>query len=127
MVAADIGETHAVPAELQPGGMMVFGPYMAPRGMTAPLHVTGGGVRAALMCHDDGQALARAYAEDKPVPRIKTLASKVIHGDATLKVKAARCPLVLVVWSLATTPVTVDWKRPPAEGALGPLIHCDKS
>src|SRR5207248_2883611 len=41
MQPPDVGESHAVPFELQPGGMMALGPYLAPAGMTAHLDVEG--------------------------------------------------------------------------------------
>jgi hypothetical protein len=125
MVAPDVGETRQVPAELHPGGMLVLGPYDAAKGFTAPLEVDGGKVLAQAVCHDDAQAIARAYAEGDPLPAVKVLGQKKVGGKGTLQVKRAACKLGLVLRPLATSrPVEVRWKRPVREVAAGPLIEC---
>ena len=125
MVPPDVGESRQVPAELHAGAPMLFGPYLANEGFTAPLRARGGAVRAQLYCHDDAEAIAKAYAEGGEPPAAKPLATRMVRGRATLAVKRARCPVVLVARSLDGAAL-LAWKRPVAEAAVGPLVHCEK-
>jgi hypothetical protein len=130
MVTPDVGETRKVDAELQPGGLLVFGPHQAPHGMTVKVHSSGGPVRAELVCQEDADAVAQAFVSDGQAPRTgRALASAVVTGDATLRARAAKCPVVMVARPLpgAKHPVVFDWQRPAAEAARamgGKVLQC---
>lgn len=128
MVPADVGETTMVLAELQPGGLLVFGPFLAPDGMTARFHVRTGAVSAAIFCAKDGEAVADDFINGRP-PSRKPLAAQDLRGGGILRTPGGRCPVVLVTRPLspAGAPATFDWQRPVHENAQstgGPLIHC---
>jgi hypothetical protein len=126
MAPPDVGESRAVDVELNPKGVLLFGPQPADKGYTARIKARGGAVRAELMCGSEAEKLALAYAERAERPTVKTLASKVIAGEGTIAIERASCPVVIVARSVAPTPVRLDWKRPPREIALGPLVPCDQ-
>ena len=124
----DPGETTRRSVEIQPGGLLAFGPYEAPHGM----HITmqsSGPLRVGLACADDVYPAIEAFAAQKPQPRIKTLAQRDVNDSAQLAVDDQRCKVALVVRSLAPQPVRFEWKRPAGEIAHsggGPLIHCSR-
>jgi hypothetical protein len=127
MVKADVGESAAVPVELQPGGVMTLGPYLAPRGMTVKTRVHSGEARFQIVCHKDAEAIARAFVTGNAPPTIRPLAARDVRGDATLRVRRARCPVAVVAHPLGTAPVVLDWHRPIPEAAGstgGPLVQC---
>lgn len=134
MVAADVGETHRVPVELHPDGMMITGPYIATKGMTARFEVDPGGrIRAAMMCRDQAEQLAAAYVAGTELPEVESLAVEDLGpGKGTVHVGHARCPVAVVVREIpvaGTAPVTFSWQRPPGESARstgGALIACPK-
>jgi hypothetical protein len=132
MVAADVGETHKVPIELHSGGLLVFGPLLAEKGLTVSFRPRAGAFRAELVCHERGEALAKAFAEGAPLPATQPLAAKTVRGETTLRLRSAACPIAVVTRPLgdlpAETPVVFDWQRPSAEAAQatgGPLIRCE--
>jgi hypothetical protein len=131
MVKPDVGETRKVPAELQPGGVMLFGPHLAPHGMTVHLHAHSP-VRAELVCQEHADAVAEAFVADgKAPPSSRVLASVTVHGKATLKSRAVKCPVMVVVRPLAgeKRPVLFDWQRPASETARaagGKIVQCDR-
>lgn len=135
MVEADVGETHDVPVELHPDGMMITGPYIATHGMTAAFDVDAGGrIRAALMCHDQAEQLAAAYLAGSELPEVTSLAVEDLGaGHGTLHVGRAKCPVAVVIREIPVAgraPVTFSWRRPPGESARstgGPLIACPRS
>src|SRR5262245_46556450 len=55
MVAPDVGETHQVPADLHQGGLLLFGPYPAPKGMTVQMHPRSGTVHTEILCQDQAE------------------------------------------------------------------------
>ncbi len=128
MLPADVGETTKVPAELYPGGVMAFGPYFAPHGMTVRAHVRSGRARFEVACADDAALLTDAFTTGgDPAFAMKRLGVKDLGGDGTLKVKGARCPVVVIARPLGDEVVTFDWTRPESEAAAavgGPLIDC---
>jgi hypothetical protein len=124
MVPRDIGETRRIPAELHDGGLVVFGPHEAKEGMSIAVRARDGAVRVELMCQADGEALADAFVHGRPLPAVRALASRDVRGKATLKVRRARCP-VMVVGRPLTAGATFDWHRPDREAAAGPLIDCE--
>jgi len=132
MQPPDVGETRSVPFELQPGGMMVLGPYLAGHGMTVELEVERGAVRAAVMCRDEAEALAAAYLEGNELVDVTSLAMADVDGKKTLKAKASTCPVDVVVRAIPDATGTVArfrWKRPIGEAARstgGPLIDCKR-
>jgi hypothetical protein len=129
MVKPDVGETRKVPAELQPGGLMVFGPHRAPQGMTVHLHARDP-VRAELVCQEDADAVAQAFVADgEAPPSSRVLASVTVRGKATLKARPVKCPVMVVARPLPgeKSAVLFDWQRPASEtagAAGGPIIQC---
>ena len=122
------GETFKQPIEIENKGMLVFGPYFAHDGMHVTLH-SDGPVRAGLVCADDAVPAVEAFVHKQPLPSIPTLDQADINGSGSLKVRAQRCKVALVVKSLAETKVRFDWARPPREIAQstgGPAIHCSR-
>jgi hypothetical protein len=125
---ADPGESKTKPVEVQPGGMMVFGPYEAPDGMHVKLK-SDGPVRAGIACIDQIYPAVDTFIQESQQPLTKTLAQRDINGDGELTVKDQRCKVALMVRSLAQQKVTFTWKRPTKEIAQstgGPAIHCDR-
>ena len=55
----EIGQTEEVAAELQPNGVMTFGPFPAPRGMSIDAVVEGGSARLYLACLDQAEESRR--------------------------------------------------------------------
>lgn len=125
MVARDMGETRRIPAELHAGGLVVLGPHAAEDGMSIDVRARDGAVRVELLCHADGERLAAAFVAGTPLPEVRALAARDVRGKARLKVKSARCPLVVVARPL-TPGATFDWVRPDREAAAGPLIDCER-
>jgi hypothetical protein len=126
MVAADVGETRKVPVELQPGGVMIFGPYLVGPRLTANVD-TRGPVRVALVCHDQAEAAAAAFLEGRE-PAVPVLTSAVVNGRGRLRVPPQKCPVALIARAVGGV-ATFDWQRPPAESARstgGPLIDCGR-
>jgi hypothetical protein len=131
MAAPGIGQTGAVSVELQPGGLMIFGPLLAGGGMTLKARVPAGTAGMILVCNDQAELLAKAFLEERALPGVHLLASKTIRGTATVHARPARCPVTVVArWlarSTAGTPVMLDWRRPLAEAGHstgGRLIDC---
>jgi hypothetical protein len=133
MDTPDAGETKRVPIELQPNGLMVFGPQLVgDAGFTANIEASTVPVHVALACREDADKLAAAYVEGRPLPAIKTLAAKDIAGKGSLRVARASCQVSLIAQQLAPNagPATFDWQRPPPEIARstgGPLIACGQA
>jgi len=127
MVPPDVGETPRIPVELEPGGLMTLGPYLAADGMTVRAHVRSGAVRTQVVCHSQAEALARSFVEGTPLPTLRPLATRDIRGDATLRVRRAECPVAVIARPLGG-PAVFDWQRPTPEAAQstgGPLVQCD--
>jgi hypothetical protein len=129
MGPAGVGETKDITVELQPGGVMVFGPQAASHGMTVNADVSKGTARLLLVCNAQAEAMAKAFLEGRDVPRGSVLASRDVRGKATLRTGAARCPVSLVTTLPPGTSesATLSWRRPAAEAATssgGPLIDC---
>ena len=98
-------------------------------GFTANVDSPDGTVHVDLACRDQAEVLAAAYADGQPLPRIKTLASKDIHGKGSLRVTKASCQVQLIAQSLEPSArVQLRLAALPAEVAKstgGPLISCD--
>jgi hypothetical protein len=125
---ADPGETTKKPIEIQPGGLLAFGPYAAPNGMSIDVH-SNGPVRVGLACADDVYATAEDFIAERPQELVKTLAKSDVNGKAHLEVKPQKCKVAVVARSFANTKVTFDWQRPAREIARstgGPAIHCGR-
>lgn len=124
----DPGESKQQPIEIQPGGLLVFGPYDAPHGMSIGV-TSSGPIRVGLACIDKVGPAAQAFIAERRAPTIPTLAQRDVAGKATLAVGDQSCKLAVVVRSLAQQPVTFDWQRPASEIARstgGPVIHCER-
>ena len=131
MQPPDAGESKRVPVELHPGGLVMFGPQPARRGMTLDVEVEHGAVRASLLCARDAEALARTYVDTNGgVAKVPVLAAADVTSSAKLRVKRASCPVVMVARSLAPAggaSVEIGWARPQAELARalgGPIVRC---
>ncbi|MEO7035291.1 MAG: hypothetical protein ABI548_15320 [Polyangiaceae bacterium] len=131
MDIADAGESKSVPIELQPSGLLVFGPQLVgPAGYSANVEVLTGSAHIALACRNQAEALAAAYVEGKPLPTIDTLAAATIRGKGTLRVAKANCEVSLIATPSEPEAVKFDWQRPPAEVARstgGPLVSCSST
>jgi hypothetical protein len=128
MGPADPGESKEKPVALQPGGLIAFGPFKAPDGMTVKIE-SQGPVRVGLACEDDVKAAVDAFVNEKPLPQIATLEQADVNGSGTLKIKAQRCKVAFVAKSLSQERVTFGWQRPASEIAQstgGPAIRCDR-
>ena len=127
MAKADVGETKRVPVEIQPGGLLVFGPQLAGNGMSLQIDAKNGGVRVALVCADKAAIAAEAFLADR-VAAFEPLASGEIRGNGgKLAIKPAHCQVLTIVGPLDDRPATFTLQRPPGEIAQstgGPLIHC---
>jgi hypothetical protein len=125
MAAPDVGETRKVPVELQPGAVIVFGPQLVlDDGITVHVHVEEGAVRAELACHEQGEALARAFTREGLTPSVKSIARKDISDEGTLRLRRSRCPIAVVFRTIGDQPARFDWQRPMKEAAAGPLVRC---
>ncbi|HEX7663671.1 MAG TPA: hypothetical protein VF407_04145 [Polyangiaceae bacterium] len=124
----EAGETKRVPIELQKDALMIFGPELVgPAGYTANVDSPNGSVHVDLACREDAEQLAAAYAENKPLPSIKTLASKDIEGRGSVRVAKAECQVSMIARSTNGTPLTFDWQRPATEIARstgGAIVSC---
>ena len=126
----DAGETKKVPIELQPSALMIFGPQpVGDAGFTANVDAPTGTLHVALACEDQADLLASAYVADQPLPTIKVLAVKDIHGQGTLNIRRANCPVAMIAQSVDPNvhDSTFDWQRPLAETARstgGAIISC---
>jgi hypothetical protein len=127
MQPPDAGETHNVPIELQPGGLMVFGPQLAPRGMTIRVAARNGAVRVAMACAERAEEVAASFLTGEAA-MAPYLAVADVRDTASLRVPPQRCPVAVLARSLEPrAPVTFDWRRSPGEIARstgGPLIRC---
>ena len=126
MDPAPIGDTESVAAELQPNGVMMFGPYLAPAGMSIDAHVDGGSARLYLACLDQAEEVAQAFLDNK-LNHAKPLSAEVVSGHATLRAPRGGCRVVVVARSLLPKPVMVRFERPPHEAtsaAGGPIVPC---
>jgi hypothetical protein len=127
MQPADAGESRTVAVELQPGALMVFGPQLAPDGMTIAVDARRGAVRIAMACADKAEQLAEAYVAGQR-GEAPYLATADVHGRGRLHVAPQRCPVAVIARPLDdTVPTTFDWQRPLDETARstgGPLIQC---
>ena len=133
MQPADVGETKRVAVELQPGGLAIFGPQLAPDGMT--IHVeTDGAARMTMVCADYAENVATGFIGGNVkagVPAgVPVLGAVDVHGKGKLKIPAAKCPVMVIAAPLDNAPATVRWLRLGSEIARstgGPIVECAKS
>jgi len=127
MGAADVGETWRVPAEIQPGGVMIIGPQDALDGMTLQAGATQGGVHLTLVCAKQADAIAAEYMAGRTTPNVPVLASIDVRTNGRLRLKPTTCPVVVVATPLGNAPTRFSWERPTSEIARstgGPMVHC---
>ncbi len=127
-----VGETKQIEVEIQPGGVMIFGPQAASKGLTVDVNVTKGATRLSLMCSDQAQVIAKAFLGGRNPTGGSALASRDVRGKASLHVSAARCPISLVATVAPTAPetATLTWRRPAGEASRssgGALILCPEA
>ncbi len=130
MHPADETESEQVFARLQPSGLLVLGPYPAPRGLSLQISVPTGTVRTAMMCAEHAELMADAYLNRSEFPTVPLLSVHDVRGTMTLKTKATGCPVVIVarvVGNGAGPAVDIAWRRTRKEAARatgGGLIDC---
>ena len=127
MQPADVGETKRVPIELQPGGMMIVGPQLAPNGMTIDVEAQHGAVRIALVCANYAENMATAFVANREPSAVPLLGQIDVRTKGKLHIKPVKCPVVVVARPLGDAPVRFAWLRPSWEIARstgGPLMHC---
>jgi hypothetical protein len=120
------GESFKQPIELAKHGMMVFGPYFAPDGLSLRVN-SDGPLRMGIACAKDVEAAADAFVHQQQLPAIPTLAQTDVSGSAALRVGDQKCKVVVIAKALTENKVRFDWARPPQEIARstgGPAIHC---
>jgi hypothetical protein len=128
MAPAPIGQTEDVAAQLQPNGVMMFGPFPGPAGMTIDASVAGGSARLYIACLDQAEAVAEAFLDGKP-NNARWLDGQVVSGKAILKAPHERCQMAVVARSIQPKPVMVRFARPAPEAtsaAGGPIVSCGK-
>jgi hypothetical protein len=132
MIPATPGDSPRVPVVLQPGGVMIYGPYPAPHGLTIDTDARTGTFHLAIMCNREAQQVAAAFVAGAPMPAVRTLASRTVAGHARVTAKPASCPMSVVAWSMGPTApaVVFDWQRPPRQAAAvigGPVLECSRT
>lgn len=124
----DPGESRKKPVEIHPGGLLAFGPYEAPDGMSIDVH-SDGPIRVGLACEKAVYDTVEQFIAEESQELISTLEQADITGKGHLEIKPQKCKVAVVVRSLARGKVTFDWQRPAREIARstgGPAIHCDR-
>ncbi len=130
MHPADETESEQVFARLQPSGLLILGPYPAPRGLNLAVTVKTGAVRTAMMCLEQGELLAEAYVAGRELPTVPLLSVLDVRGNMTLKTKPTACPVVIVARAVGDKngpAVDISWQRSRKEAARatgGGLIDC---
>lgn len=135
MGAADIGETWRVPAEIQPGGVMIIGPQDGTHGMTLQANASRGAVRLMVVCATEADTVASRYMASEVSSNVSALETiDVRANDAgtkrALEIKPTTCPLVVIATPLGDAPTRFTWERPAFEIARstgGPMLECSKS
>lgn len=130
MGAAGVGETWRVPAELQPGGVMIIGPQNAEEGMTVEANASQGAVRLTLVCAKQAHIVAAEYMAGRITSNVPVLASANVRTNARLEIEPTTCPIVVVASPLGNAPTRFTWERPTSEIARstgGPMVHCPPS
>lgn len=126
MPKPNVGETHEMQIEVQNYGVMMYGPYVQPEGLTLDVEVTGGAAKVNLACAKEAEETAQNFLDNKP-NEAKAIAAELVTGHAKLKLPHERCPVVLVVRSVQPQPVMISFVRPQREAtraAGGPLASC---
>jgi hypothetical protein len=137
MAPAGVGESKGIDVELQPGGLMIFGPQPASAGMTIAAEVPSGSARLALVCNDEAEVEAKAFLAGAaspeglaatPAANKSILTAGDVSGKATLHTDPVRCPVSLLarLSPTAREPVRLNWRRPANESAesSAALIDC---
>lgn len=121
-----VGETHKLQIEVQNYGVMMYGPYIQPEGLTLDVDVTGGALKLNLACLKDAEETAQNFLENQP-NTAKPIKADLVTGHAKLRLPHERCPIVLVARSVQPQPVMLSFVRPQREAtraAGGPLAAC---
>lgn len=125
LIPPDTVESAEIPVQLEPGGLGIFGPQLAPHGEHVDVVVTTGAAKVSLACQDDARPVAEAFLANQSLPAVKALATAEVHDRATLIAKPQHCPVVVIVEPLAETVLTLQ--RPAGELAAsfgGPMVSC---
>ena len=130
MGLADVGETQRVPAEIQPGGVMIIGPWSAEDGMTLQAEASQGAARLTLVCAQQADKVAAEYIAGRITSNVPVLGTIDVRTKARLRIKGTTCPVVVVASPLDNEPTRFSWERPTSEISRsmgGPMVHCRKS
>lgn len=85
------------------------------------------GVRLTLVCAKHAETVAAEFMAGRITSTIPVLGAVDVRTKAQLRIKAASCPVDVVVSPLDNAPARFAWERPTSEIARstgGPLIHC---
>lgn len=127
MSPADVGETRRVAVEVQPGGAIIIGPQLADAGMTLKATALQGAVRLTLACAKDAETIAAALMDGRPAPSVPVLGTVDVRAPSSLRIKPARCPVMVVATPLDEAPARFAWERPTTEIARstgGAIVRC---
>jgi hypothetical protein len=111
---------------LEPGGLILVGPHAPGKRMSLTVEIDGSGVVAVdLLCQAEAERLARQFADTGSISAPdRPLLSRVITGRAQLRLKSARCPVVVATRGLGVpADVIYSWERIPADSGK-PLLRC---
>jgi hypothetical protein len=135
MGPADVGETWRVPAEIQPGGVMIIGPQDANDGMTAQAEATQGAVHLTLVCAGHADTVASDYMAGRTMSTVPVLTAIDLRASdartkTALRIPPTTCPVVVIATPLGNAPARFTWERPTSEIARstgGPMVQCPKN
>ena len=125
---ADVGETPRVAVALHPGGVTIIGPQIAEDGMTVRANALEGAVRLTLVCAKDAETVASEFMAGKITSTVPVLGSVDVRARSRLRIRRAKCPVMVVVSPLDDAPARFTWERPASEIARstgGPLVRCE--
>jgi hypothetical protein len=118
-----------VPVELAGSGIALFGPFPNSQSVTLALDARQGAPRVDLVCEDDAARIADAFAHGNRAPDVTALASKPLHGQSSMHVIGASCPVVMVAAATEQAGAQFTWARSAAESRMlvEPPVHCESS
>jgi hypothetical protein len=130
MQPPSVGETKSRPVEVHPGGVLIAGPQDASHGMTIDAEVARGAVRINLVCASEAERIADTIVAGRVPGPGPVLAGADVRRRATLRLRRARCPVMVVASPLGNTPARFSWQRPArqiARASGGSIIDCGRS
>src|SRR5262249_4072669 len=89
------GESHGVSIEVQPGGLFVFGQYIAKGGMNIDVR-TNGALHLGLTCADQADLAADAFVHGRASAPIRMLTEADLRGGGHLRIGPTGCKVAVV-------------------------------